>query len=356
MTTEKTSQERIDQRIKDVGIAVDDYNDTIHAIIGFVNLFLLDDKYQPKPDVKGFQGRHLTPSFATQQPSTSSEEHYVSPDLGIVIQETKGIIGEVKKNFPKSNTDRAEKCFAQLKNYDQDLIGWPVKNENVPSHEIVLLTHYTTSAYAIEFHDQELPKKNIKFKHPFSIVEFTRIPQAQEFFSFKSVLGEPTGGKTQLKYGIQIPMKAFLTDTAKAKLYDAKPPLPYLAELIWVYTVTPLASEDPKFKNLKKRQKIDVYLEIEEIMQQLSEGFSFHFWHSKYPNTRQPHIPYKEWVDDACRFLVEIGDAEWVKDSNETELKFLYQEFTDIKKHFVFSYATSEEKKISNPTLPGFRL
>jgi hypothetical protein len=201
VTMVETINEIIEQLVKEIRIAIDDYNDTIHAIIGFVNLYLIDDTYQQRPQVKGFQGRHLMPLSTEEQPIESKVDHHVSPDLGVVIEDKKGILGEVQKNFPKDDIERGIKVFIQLKGYDQELIGWPVASKKVESHEIVLLVHLTTSAYAKDFYQEKLPTRGIVFKHPFSIVEFGRFEQMEEFFLLRAVLGDPTeiGGEKKLK-------------------------------------------------------------------------------------------------------------------------------------------------------------
>ena len=347
--------ERIGQLVEEIRIANDDYEDTIHAIIGFVNLYLLDDKtFQPRPQVKGFQGRHLSPLPTEEQTRGTGVEKYVSPDLGIVIEDSRGILGEVKKNFPKE-MERAQKEFVQLKGYDQNLTGWPTVSERVESHEVVLLVHQMTSAYAKEFYEEYLPQTGIVFERPFSIVEFGRQEQVQHYFFLKTVLGQPTeiGGEKKLKYGVPVPMRVLLHEYAKTLLYDARPPLPYLAELIWRHVCTPIASENPKFEHLHKNQKIEVALAIEDIVESLNEGFSFRFWHSQHPD-RQPRIPRKEWVKQACQFLVESGEAEWVEGSEETQIIIFYQKYDDPVYHFALFYATLEEKKTAKPMLPGF--
>ena len=241
--------ERIAQRVKETRIDVDDYTDTIHAIIGFVNLYLLDDNtFQRRPQVKGFQGRHLSPLPTEGQTRGADVEKYVAPDLRIVIEDSRGILGEVKKNFPKE-VERAQKEFVQLKGYDQNLTGWPTVSERVESHEVVLLVHLTTSAYAKEFYEEHVCQTGAVFERPFSIIEFGRHSQVEEYFLLRTVLGEPTeiGGEKKLKYSVSVPMRVFLHDYAKTLLYDAQPPLPYLVELIWRHVCTPIASENPKF-------------------------------------------------------------------------------------------------------------
>lgn len=347
--------DRIEHRYKEIRNTIDDYNDTIHAIIGFVNLYLLDESYKPRPQMKAFQGRHLIPLITEHEPTKSTNEYYVSPDLGIVFEKEKGILGEVQKNFPKEEIERGKKVFVQLKNYDQNLMGWPVNGEAIDSHEIVLLVHLTTSAYAKEFYEKQLPNIGISFERPFSIVEFGRFTQAEEFFLFRKVIGDLTEvtGEKKLWQGIPVPMRVFLSEYSKTKIYDAQPPIPYLAELIWVHVVTPIASDSPKFEHLRKKQIIEVILSIDDIVDRLNEGFSFRFWHITHPG-RQPRIPHREWVRQACNFLIDCHVAEWIQDSQETKLRIFYQRYEDVMEYFTRLYATLEEQRKLTPFLPGF--
>ena len=347
--------DRIEQCTKEIQIAIDDYNDTIHAIIGFVNLHLLNELYQLRPQVKAFQGRRLVPLAAGHQSEELNNEHYVSPDLGVVFGTDKGILGEVKKHFPQEDVERAKEVFTQLKSYDQDLVGWPVNSERIESHEITLLVHLATSAYAKEFYEKQLPSTDISFNLPFSIVEFGRFTQVQEHFIFRTVLGEPTEveGEKKLQYGIPVPMRVFLNEYAKTKIYDAQPPIPYLAELIWFHVVTPIAAENPRFEHLRKNQRIEVVLAVDEIISVLNESFSFRFWHTTHPE-RQPRIPHREWIRQTCEFLISCQEAEWVLNEQNSKLRIFYQRHADVMKHFILLYATLEEQRKLAPMFPGF--
>jgi hypothetical protein len=86
----------------------------------------------------------------------------------------------------------------------------------------------------------------------------------------------------------------------------------------------------------------------------LDEGFSFHFWHREYPEL-QPRIPHKEWVREACQFLVESAEAKWIEGSQDTKLVvFYHQRYKDIRDQFILSHATLEGKKLAAPMFPGF--
>jgi hypothetical protein len=91
-----------------------------------------------RPDIKAFQGRKMVP-LGIKDPKNDESEIYVTPDFGIVLNEKIGLLGEVKKNIPTDDPDRATKVFQQLKKYDQKLVGWPVSGEQIDGHHLVLL-------------------------------------------------------------------------------------------------------------------------------------------------------------------------------------------------------------------------
>lgn len=346
--------ERIERRVKDTNNSINDYVETVQSIIGFANLFFLDDKtYQPRPNIMRFQGRRLTPFNEDEQSGIESD---VFPDLGIVINNTHGILGEVKKNFPKDDSNRAKHIFEQLERYDHPLLGWPVPGEKVETYNIALLVHLTTSSYAEEFCKEWQERRGVAFKCPFAIIEFTRLSQVQEFFIFRIKTGEiiECGGDKSLKSGILVPMEALLSEFARTLLYDAEPPLVYLANVIWVHVVTPLASENPMYESLRKNQKLEILLTVDDIAEILHEGFSFSRWH-EHNSHRQSRIPRVDWVRRACEFLVEVNEAEWLDTNEKDDLRVHYRKYDDVDAHFIKVYAQLEETKaVSPPMLPGF--
>lgn len=350
----KGLEERIQERVDRIKVEIDDYRDTVFAIIGFVNLYYLDEKtFKPRLDVKRFQGRKLT-SIITDEANEEKKALDINPDFGIVMQGEKAILGEVKKNFPKDDKARARKIFEQLKNYDGTIVGWPGQDKEIKSHELALLVHLTTSPYAVEYYGDDLPKEGIVFEKPLSIIEFSRIEQMQHFFHYKVVLGNivEIGEEKRLAYGIQVPMSALLKEYARTKIYDGIPPLPYLVNLIWFHVIIPAAAENPKFEALRKNQQLEVVIKISSIIEQLNEGFSFDHWH-KDAKDRQISVPRFEWVMEACSFLVETGEAEWVKGNTDNELIVFFRKYEDPDQHFMESYATIQEKRGEKPILPG---
>ena len=338
----------IQKKQKEIYNEIDDYTDSVYAILGFCNLWSYDKPGKNKPNVKVFQGRRLTPPTNLNLTEATSA---VTPDLGIVVDDKNAILGEIKKNFPKDDSnDRQKEVFEQLKQYDQQLLGWPTPTETVDSHELTLLVHQLTSVYAKDYfsiHNQE-----VNFNHPFCIVSFTRVDQGEHYFLFQLIDGHPGCSmkinETRLHFGVPIPMRAILEAYSKSKIYDAMPPLAYLLNLMWENVFTPLAAENPKFQKLKTNSKLDIQIDVDDILKVLQDSFSFQCWHKDYP-ARQPLIPKREWIEKACQFFVDSQIGTWL-DYNE-ELQVHYHKLEKTLDHFIRLVAEARSNKEYQPLM-----
>jgi hypothetical protein len=352
--TPDEQQNPIEKHEKAIRVEIDDYKDTIFAILGFCSLWFFDrGRRTNRPYTIVFQGRHLVPSYQISSGELTSEPREICPDLGVVVNGNKGILGEVKKNFPpRANDDRARRIVDQLKSYDQNLTGWPTNDGKLASHEIVLLVHQTTSKRAQEYFAENLNAGRLGFTRPFAILQFNRSDQRVPYFFFQTVQGVASHPlDIDLSEGIQVPMEALVNLYSESKLYDAEPPLAYTLHLMWEQVIVRIASENPHFERLHRNQKIEVAVEIDQIVKILHEGFSF--WRRWYKDTaeNQPHLPKREWVERACQFMVDTGEARWSFERNA--LIVLYSKHEDILGHFVRLQAESEAKSELQPELPG---
>lgn len=328
---------------------VDNYKDTIYAIVGFMNLFRYDNESKTMRDnILLFQGCKLYPKVdeGKLENERANNGEYVTPDIGIVLSEDLGIIGEVKCSFPKDNS-LWRKAFTQLMNYDRELNGWPTTSGNVKTHDVVLLTHLTRATAVKKYFEEN---EEISFIRPFSIIEFHRYTQLKEFFFLRLNHGNMTEsviGK-RLEDGIPIPMNVFINEYSRYKLYDAKPPLPYLLEIIWTNIIALRASENIKFSTLRSNQKIEVELELNELTDLLYRQFTFYQFSATLPALQnyykyQPKFPKHSWVVEACKKLIESGDAIW-KDETEQIVIFYFKRRTDIFDYFVKLCSKGEDK------------
>lgn len=330
-----------ERRIRD---EIDDYQDTVFAIIGFINFYRFDDSTkQMRSDVSAFQGRRLTPAADRAHNGGSNAGNYVTPDLGILLSTNSGVLGEVKKAFPSEEKYWFDD-FRQLMAYDEDLVGWPSDTGLVTTHDIALLLHQARGKAVCKFYEKHLGDK-IQFTRPFCIVEFNRSDERQPYLFFRTAIGNLTDASVnaRLETGIQVPMLVLTRAYSEIKVYDSEPPLAYLLHLIWEHIVNAKASEDAKYAGLRKRQKIMVELSVSEVVDELHEKFSFHQLH-KHTSERQPKIPKQEWVQRAFERLVKAGDAEWV-DRGQGKLVAKFVRFEDVLAHFVQICASDEDAR-----------
>ncbi len=312
---------------------IDDYVQTIHAIVGFMNFYRYDDiAKKMKDEVLVFQGRPLEPSPEKAVNRNGEKIVCVTPDIGVFLPSKNGVLGEVKKSF-SLNQQYWMDDFHQLMSYDDNLAGWPSKDGRVTSHDIVLILHQTRAPRVLRFYEEKACSE-IKFHRPFVIVQFNRADERKSYYFFHKILGSLTEKYVdeQLTDGVSVPMEVFIKTYSTIKFYDVEPPLPYLIELIWTNVVLRVASEAAKFEKLRRNQKIDVMLGIDSIIEELHQGFSFRILHGN--NERQPKIPKKEWVMRACEKLVELNEASWV-DLTKKTINVFFRKYDDVLGHFI---------------------
>lgn len=338
-----------EQQLRD---EIDRYKDSLYAIVGFMNLYRYDDDAKNmREDVVLFQGRQLSaPESADNEAGNAEPPVYLTPDLGVLLPDDTGVLGEVKASFP-ADRNLWIRDFQQLMKYDQNLTGWPNSSGEVTTHDVVLLLHYSRSVAVRKFYDANKDVE-ITFTRPFCIIEFNRITQSKEYFSLRIQAG--TLSRTQvnlrLEEGVLIPMIVYVSAYSACKLYDCLPPMPYLLDLIWSNVVTLKASEDPKFPKLRRNQKIEVELSVSEITEQLYRQYSFYSLHGDQPE-RQPKIPKQRWVKDACNRLVAAGNAIWIDDAND-QLKFLFVRRDDVLDYFIKICSQDSDKESQGNLFP----
>lgn len=309
---------------------INDYTDTIFAIIGFINLFRFDDDTRRmREDVKVFQGRIMRTSSSNK----ISPNNEVTPDFCIQGSNNKGIVGEVKKSFPE-NRDFWMDDFKQLISYDDDLLNWLTDTGKIDDHEIVLLPEQSRSR-AVKRYFEERKDGEIVFTKNFVIVEFNRNNQADAYFFFRKEYGSFKYFNLidhRLDEGIQVPILKLMPIYEKIKLYDSKPPLPYLLLLIWENVIMLHASNDERFGSLRKNSKLPVDITIDEIVQELHENYSFKKLNANNMS-HQPKIPLKSWIKESVNALMSFKLAEW-KNESAGKCVVYFKKFKDTLETF----------------------
>ncbi len=149
-------------------------------------------------------------------------------------------------------------------------------------------------------------------------------------------------------------MEVLLDRYSTIKLYAAEPPLPYMIELIWTQIVLDNARTDPRFRKLRKKQKLPVALDVTEILKRLRAGFTFR---SLDANAAEgsPETAHKSWVVKALEKLVNLREAEWT-DATKVSSRILFQQYEDPLRHFVVACVQARKNHQSlNPINNGLR-
>lgn len=312
---------------------IDDYKDSVFAIIGFVNLFRFDDVSGTiKEVIKVFQGRRMKTS-PTNRISPNDE---VTPDFCIQDSSDKGIIGEVKKNFPK-NRELWIDDFRQLMSYDDDLINWLTLSSKIDDHEIVLISHSSRSRALIRFF-LEHKDKDVTFIKNFIIMEFYRNDQRDSYYAFRKEHGSFryfSEIDERLEEGIQVPLSKLMLTYEKVKLYDSEPPLPYLLHLIWESVIMLRASTDVRFAGLRRNSKLPIDITVDEIVDELYENYSFKKVNADN-SLHQPKIPLKSWIKKSVNAFISFGLAKW-KNEPAGECTIYFKKFKDTLRAFIDS-------------------
>jgi hypothetical protein len=176
------------------------------------------------------------------------------------------------------------------------------------------------------------------------MIQFNRADERRPYFFFQKTTGNLTDKSvdTKLIDGVSVPMEIFVTTYSTVKIYDSLPPLAYLIELIWTNVVLPRASDTSKFPALRKNQKIEVTLSVDDIVNELHNGFSFHGL-SKDIADRQPKVPKREWIMSACEKLVQSDEASWV-DTEKSQIKVYFRKYDSVMSHFIDICADEQEE------------
>ncbi|OFX29994.1 MAG: hypothetical protein A2X08_13775 [Bacteroidetes bacterium GWA2_32_17] len=324
------------QKIKEFN---DNYSNTIQAIVGFMHIYKYEFKKEKNIDVKLFQGRKFD--------KENDKENFATPDIGILINEKSGVIGEVKNSFPK-DTSLWKEDFLQLLQYDDNLIGWPVKDEIIPLYDIVLLVQDSRSR---DVKDYFLSKKDeLKFNHPFIIIEYGRSDEAKHYFRFRIEYGnlsEPII-HSKIYSGCPIAMEYLVVQYSKILIYDTPPHLSWMMFLIYSCMIDK-ATEENKYHKINKKTKIELEISIDEVVERLHKTYSFCSFHKNHQE-RQPKLPKKDWVKQAILKLVFIGEVRW-KDEQQENIIFLLQKHDkSVIEHYA-EKCLSEENDVNQTTL-----
>ncbi len=198
----------IEAAIEDLELQNDRYYSTVYLTIG-MKVFL---EQNPQFEMKVTScGTKMVPTVDNEGNPLNevSEEDKARND--ILLQDTKnekGVIIEVKTSYPISDVKfqyAITEDIDQLKKFDRDVKGWKSPGEDVEEYCIILMPYHAETARKAVEHvggllDAPDNEKKLKFRHPFSIWYWNRLPlfkkRVREIIQiFPSGIGKGVGWK-----------------------------------------------------------------------------------------------------------------------------------------------------------------
>lgn len=301
-----------DDRLRKILNEVEDYEETVIAIIAFSHEVRWDrENIKIVPDSLFLIGRRM----GKIDPSKNSE-HALFPDIVIQLNNRYGIVAEVKKRIPLERSHWDE-TFEQISKYDEDLIGWVTRDETIENYDLALLTHITRKVDVTDYYKKQYDKGKFNFKKRFAIVAFNRGGEGKEYMYLEKHYGEFSDDNLneRLRRVVAIPLETVLP-LYSIKFYDARPPMPYLLNILWIDIFPQFISEESNEREFKKYPTIK--LDVAVVTERLQKQFS----HMR-DDDRQQEIPRQDWIREAFEVLVRLKFARRLTDgSNAYEVEF----------------------------------
>lgn len=333
--------------VKQILADIDDYTNTAFAMIGLANLYRFDDEAKTfRANARFYQGRR----FDTSPDNRRSPSNTVRPDLAIVVPGETAALVEVKMSLPKDR-ELWQRVSEQLEGYDDDLIGWPTSDGRVHSHDIALIVHQTRVA-VVEMIEGMRATGQLQIERPVYALSFIRSDQREAFFLFRLESGEPSFRpvRRRLEEPVSVPAEVLAVHYTKFKLWDTRPPVPYLMDLIWREVVADRAAGHDRFPTLRRNSRLPIELNVAEVAEYLQSNFSFHQSLGEHPELtereRQPSIPRIEWVRQALDCFTETELWRWLgngRDRCEIDYQKAKLDIEEFARRYLSTGSGSEE-------------
>lgn len=277
--------------VEDILSEIDDYEQTVGAIIALGHIIIYDLRGNFKIGHK----------LITTSDNRVTKNVTITPD--IVGQNTEyNLIGEVRKDLPMDQGLWLEE-IKQVEKYDDDLTGWPLKDAK--NHDLVLLTHHLRSSTLAEFVQEQIGKKGLTFNRLMAIVEFVRNRERRLFWDLKKVYGTFSNPQLEmmLKRGVGVPGSKIVEQLSSLKFYDAEPHVVYTMSLIWDH-VLPEKGTVEKFREARGKKTVEIPFTIDEVITSLRNYFA-------PPDSA---FPKREWIFHAMSTFEQLGYARKEED------------------------------------------
>ncbi len=309
---------------------INNYNQTVNAIIAFAAYVVHDGKSQ-RPNSKFGIGRRMT----TSQNNYISKSQDITPDLVAQKSEEYGVVVEVKKSITQNSSSWGEHVD-QLRKYDDYLIGWWTADEKINQSDAVMLIHQSRGTELKDYITKCKKNDPKSVGQNTCIVEFNESVEVTVFYFFRLGYGEIHDSELMggLHNGREIPLEKVKQTFSNIQYYDSEPPITLVLSRLWGDY---LSSKRDEGEYDEKTRSTKIKINVDEVTDVLQKGYGSQ---ALYRDSRSGEFPKKNWIRKAFEKMVEYKLAS--RETNDGEY-IVY--FKTIKDDLVKRFLNFELKK-----------
>jgi hypothetical protein len=335
----------VEDRTEKERIKINNYEQTVDAILAFAGLIVHDGKAQ-RPNSEFGLGRRMTTS--PQNPSPSSEVH---PDLVAQKSNKYGIVTEVKKSLDQ-NPSHWTKELIQLRKYDDDLTGWWTKKQKISLSDAAMLIHQTIGKPFRDYLEEQKNKGPNSVGPNTCVVEFNPSPGVHPFYFFRLEYGDLQDNelKQRLYNGINVPLETIKESFIEIQYYDARPPASLILIRLWSDYFNSKAAEEGEYDEKTKSYKIAVM--VSDVTDELQKGYGSQ---RLKQDKRSGEFPKQKWIREALDKLVEYKLATPGNKNGEYIIHFRWFRGDILEKFVKFEINKQKKGRPAQKQIPLFK-
>jgi len=274
---------------------VNDYKQTVNAILAFAAFVVHDGKSQRPNSEFGFGRRMTTSPFNPKSPSTE-----ITPDLVVQKSEKYGVVAEAKKSLVQNQSNWAVHV-EQLRKYDDDLVGWWTEDKKITHSDAVMLIHQSRGRQFARFLQNQKDTVPDSVGPNTCVVEFNESEETVTYYFFRLEFGSiPDVELGQVLYdGVQVPLDKLRMSFPNIRYYDAEPPMPLLLTDLWTNVFSAM-KEFGKYDEKARATKIQI--SVSDVTDELQRAFGSA---ALRRDDRAGEFPKQKWVREAFERLVK---------------------------------------------------
>jgi len=334
------SEKRIREQINKTLEKIDNYKQTLEAIISFSHVLRWDDnKKELKPNSYSFIARQMD----TSEENRIIPNKEINPDLIVQLDEDYGIVGEVKKSFPL-NRNHWKSDFNQLQKYDDKLKGWKTSSEYINTSDIILLTHYKIKVNVSDYIKERINNNDLHFERNFSAISFSRVQEIKMFLALEKFYGKlsDTSLDERFRLIVRVPLNKVIP-LSNIIFYDDEPELTYIMEILWNKIFSQYPDEDA-FIESGGIKIMTIEVNTHDLVKKLRTQFTDYI----EDDNRQPRLPKTNWIKKAMDKFVKLKYAK-KDDKEDNNYTVKYKSIKNTLQRFTREiYESQSNKKVKN--------